>query len=120
MTDIFDAMIMCKECKREMQSTIVEKSGLELRAVKCSSCGDMIIHPADVQSYAHFNDIKGKTFAVKLRAVGNSHAISIPKEIVSFLDEMKSVHKEMNDMVRLCFKDFDTLSVRFGSYGDGR
>lgn len=120
MTDIFDTKILCKNCNKEMKQTIVERDGAELRAVRCSDCGDVIIHPADLNSFEHFKDLKGKTFNVKLRVVGNSHAISIPKEIINFMNEMNRVHsdarREMDDMVRLCFEDFRRLSVVFGDF----
>ncbi len=114
--DIFDAQILCKHCKQEMQKKIVDKEGFELRAVECPVCGQQIIHPADVNGLEHFKNLQHKTFSVKLRMVGNSHAISIPKEIVDFINEQhRSMRTEMDDMVRLCFEDFDTLRVRFGS-----
>ena len=118
MTDIFDAKIMCKNCNVEMKPVIVKKNGLELRAVECARCDDKIIHPADLNGMEKFKDLKGKTFSVKLRMVGNSHAISIPKEIVDFMNEMNRMHSEtrsqMDDMVRLCFEDFRKLSLNFG------
>ncbi len=115
MTDIFDAKITCKNCDVEMEKGNVHKNGLELRAVVCPECGDKIIHPKDMETYEHYNNLKGKTFNVKLRMVGNSHAISIPKEIVDFVNEMHGhMRKDMDEMVRLCFDDFQKLSVRFG------
>ncbi len=116
MTDIFDARILCKNCGIEMKPVIINRNGFELRAVKCLKCGDKIIHPADLNVQEHFNGLKGKTFSVKLRMVGNSHAVSIPKEIVNFINERhKEMKKQMDDMVRLCFEDFDRLSLRFGN-----
>jgi NAD-dependent SIR2 family protein deacetylase len=121
MTDIFDAKISCKNCDSEMQKGYIEKRGMQIRAVKCGKCGDKIIHPADLSCLENFKDLRGKEFNVKLRVVGNSHAISIPKEIVNFINDqhrqmnsMESVEKEMNDMVRLCLEDFHKLSLRFG------
>ncbi len=114
MTDIFDAKVLCPKCNEEMQKVIVDKKGFELRAIKCNKCGEEIIHPADINAMEHYKDLKGKNFHVKLRVVGNSHAISIPKEIVDFINE---VHRDMEsemDRVRLCFEDFGTLSVHFG------
>lgn len=114
MTDIFDAKIMCKNCNKEMQSTIVHRNGLELRAVQCPECGDKIVHPADLNAQEQFKDLKDKTFNVKLRVVGNSHAISIPKEIIDFISErQKEMKRNMDDMVKLCFDDFDTLKLSF-------
>jgi hypothetical protein len=56
--------------------------------------------------------------------VGNSHAISIPKEIVDLINEQhrmmseqhKRISKEMEDMVKLAFDDFGSLKVTF--WGD--
>ena len=115
MTDIFDTKILCKNCNTQMGRGVVKRDGAELRAVKCSECGDVIIHPADLNSLEQFRDLKGKTFNVKLRMVGNSHAISIPKEIIDFMSDMhRTARREMDDMVRLCFEDFRNLRLQFG------
>lgn len=115
MTDIFDAKIMCKNCNKEMRKGFVNNGGVNLRAVQCVGCGDKIVHPADLLCLEHYKGLKGKVFNVKLRMVGNSHAVSIPKEIVSFMNEMHAnTRKEMDDMVRLCFEDFGRLSLMFG------
>lgn len=120
MTDIFDAKILCKKCNKEMKLVIVNRNGLELRAVECLHCKDKIIHPADLNAQEHFKDLRDKKFNVKLRMVGNSHAISIPKEIVDFMNgrqrEMNGLHRmhrNMDNMVRLWFDDFDTLKMGF-------
>ncbi len=116
MTDIFETTILCRNCEKPMQPSIVSRNGLELRAVQCAKCRDTIIHPADLNSMEQFKDLRGKTFSVKLRMIGNSHAISIPKEIVDFVNEQhRHMKKRMDEMVRLCFEDFDTLKVRFGN-----
>ena len=53
-----------------------------------------------------------------MRLVGNSYAVSIPKEIVSFINqinnEMNKNTRMMDDMVRLCFEDFGKVSLNFG------
>ena len=117
MTDIFDNPILCRNCKVEMQKTIVKKNGFELRAIECPRCHEQIIHPADINASEQYKDLKEKTFSVKLRMVGNSHAISIPKEIVEFMGEVQKMHsdmkKEMDNMVRLCFEDFGNLRINF-------
>jgi hypothetical protein len=115
MVDIFDQKIVCRKCDKEMKKNVVIKRGVELRAVKCIGCGDAIVHPADQNCLEHYMGLKGKTYNVKLRVVGNSHAISIPKEIINFMNEMhKGMSREMDDMVRLCFDDFQKLSLKFG------
>ncbi|MEM4271844.1 MAG: hypothetical protein QXD13_02045 [Candidatus Pacearchaeota archaeon] len=122
--DIFDAKIMCKKCNVQMKPQIVEKEGVQLRAVQCEKCKEKIIHPADLNCLNKFNDLKGKNFSVKLRMVGNSHAISIPKEIIDFMNEqhriMRERHKEMrkrmSDMVKLAFEDFGKISLNFNDF----
>jgi hypothetical protein len=121
MTDIFDTKIMCKNCNVQMKPKVLEKDGLQLRAVECGKCKDKIIHPADLNCFNKFNDLKGKTFNVKLRMVGNSHAVSIPKEIVDLITEQhklmgeqhKRISRDMAEMVKLAFDDFGKLSLNF-------
>src|SRR3990167_11194169 len=110
MTDIFDNTILCRNCNGKMERAKVAKSGFLLRAVVCPECGSKIIHPNDEQEYLKFINLRNKEFRVKMRLVGNSYAVSIPKEIVSFIREQEKI---MNDMVRLCFEDSGKLSLDF-------
>jgi ssDNA-binding Zn-finger/Zn-ribbon topoisomerase 1 len=110
MTDIFDNKILCKKCDKQMKKTKISKNGFLLRAVVCPKCNSKIIHPVDEQEYNKYIDLKNKEFRVKMRLVGNSYAVSIPKEIVSFMNEQKRM---MDEMVKLCFEDFGKLSLRF-------
>jgi DNA-directed RNA polymerase subunit RPC12/RpoP len=124
--DIFDAKILCKKCGMEMKQKTIEKEGAQLRAVECPKCKDKIIHPADLNCLNDYRGLKGKPFAVKLRIVGNSHAISIPKELFDFMNEQrrlmseqhKSLDHEMGEMVRLALESFGRLSLRFGEVYD--
>jgi len=111
MTDIFDNTILCSKCDVKMKKAEVTKNGFILRAVICPKCSSIIIHPSDEQEHNKFINLKNKDFRVKMRLVGNSYAVSIPKEIVSFIREQEKV---MDDMVRLCFEDFGRLSLNFG------
>ena len=86
------------------------KNRFIFRVMVCPKCGDKIIHPVDEQEYNKFINLKNKEFKVKMRLVGNSYAVSIPKEIVSFMREQE---KMMDEMVRLCFEDFGRLSLNF-------
>ena len=116
MKDIFDATIFCKECNEEMQKVQVKKNGFVLRLVVCQDCGEKIIHPFDEQEYNKFISLKNKEFRVKMRLVGNSYAVSIPKEIVSFI---RAQEKMMDDMVKLCFEDSGRLSLSFNELKKG-
>ena len=111
MVDLFDNTILCSKCDVKMKKAEVTKNGFLLRAVVCPRCNSVIIHPSDEQEYNKFISLKNKDFRVKMRLVGNSYAVSIPKEIVSFIREQAKI---MDDMVRLCFEDFGRLSLNFG------
>jgi hypothetical protein len=95
-----------------MQKTNVSKNGFLLRAVICPDCGHKIIHPVDEQEYNKFINLRNRDFRVKMRLVGNSYTVSIPKEIVCFMREQE---KRMDDMVRLCFEEMGRLSLNFGN-----
>ena len=115
MADIFDNTILCKNCNNKMEKSIINKNGFQLRAISCKNCKEQIIHPADLTNINNYNNIKNKTYNVKLRIIGNSHAISIPKEIVQFIYNQE---KAKDNMVRLCFEDMHRLSLRFGGHQD--
>lgn len=112
-TDIFDNQILCKTCSTTMRPIEITRNGLVLRAVECPKCNLNIIHPKDEQEYKNFIILKKKQFSVKMRFVGNSYAVSIPKEIVDFMKEQEKI---MDDMVKLCFEDFGRLRLEFGCY----
>ena len=131
MTDIFDNQILCKKCNVRMKKIKIVKNGFLLRAMMCPKCHAKIIHPLDEQEYSKFINLKNKTFHVKMRLVGNSYAVSIPKEIVLFIREqnqkfftpsLKDIKQEqekiMHNMVRLCLDDIGRLSVNFTEGND--
>mgnify|MGYP000610226153 CR=1 FL=1 len=111
MPDIFENPILCKKCNIKMKQIETWKNGFLLRAVKCSSCGARIFHPKDEIDYQNFINLKNKTFKVKMRIVGNSYAVSIPKEIVDFIHEQEKI---MSDIVKLTFNDSKRLNLIFG------
>jgi hypothetical protein len=95
-----------------MNQIDISKNGFILRAVECPKCNARIIHPKDEQEYNNFINLRKKQFNVKMRFVGNSYAVSIPREIVNFMKEQEKI---MDDMVRLCFEDFGRISLNFGA-----
>jgi len=111
MADIFENTILCKNCNIKMKQAKLIRNGFEMRALVCERCGNKIIHPQDEKEYNNFLNLRGKVFRVKMRIVGNSYAVSIPKEIVEFI---KVQEKIMNDMVSLCFNDAKELKLMFG------
>ena len=111
MTDIFDTKIMCKKCSAEMHKGETFRDGFRLKMVECRNCGDRIIHPHDMNEYNNFMHLKNKIFKVKMRLVGNSYAVSIPREIVNFIKEQERI---MDNMVRMCFDSAKRLNITFG------
>ncbi|HJZ18502.1 MAG TPA: hypothetical protein VJ208_00140 [Candidatus Nanoarchaeia archaeon] len=109
--DIFDNTILCKDCNKKMEKAQLVKNGFIFRAVVCPNCNEKIVHPVDEQNYHKFTNLRNKEFSVKMRLVGNSYAVSIPKEIVSFMNTQKRI---MDDMVKLCFEEMGRLSLSFG------
>lgn len=110
MIDVFDQKILCKNCDKPMEKSQIEKKGFILRAIICPRCNERIIHPVDEEKYLKFINLKNKQFIVKMRLVGNSYAVSIPREIVNYIQHQEKI---MNNMVRLCFEDFGRLSLNF-------
>ena len=110
-TDIFNNTILCGTCNTEMNKIQFIRNGFVLRAFDCPSCHNKIIHPKDEQEFQDFINLKKKQFNVKMRFVGNSYAVSIPREIVDFMREQE---KMMDNMVRLCFEEFGRISLNFG------
>ena len=112
-TDIFDNRIVCKKCNVTMKPSQIIKSNFILRIVECPMCDTKIIHPKDEQEYSNFVNLRKKQFNVKMRFVGNSYAVSIPKEIVNFMKEQEKV---MDNMVQMCFEEFGRLRIDFACH----
>ncbi len=112
MTDIFENKILCNKCSKVMKPILISKNGFNLRAVRCENCNETLVHPADKQEYEDFMRLKQKEFNVKMRMVGNSYAVSIPREIVDFMQEQENI---MNSMVRLCFEEAGRISMKFNT-----
>ena len=112
MEDLFDHTILCNKCNKKMKAGLLSRNGFNLRAVKCEQCGKSIVHPEDKKEYEEFIRLKQKEYNVKMRMVGNSYAVSIPREIVDFMQEQESI---MNNMVKLCFEEAGKISLDFDS-----
>ncbi|PIO08785.1 hypothetical protein COU59_00170 [Candidatus Pacearchaeota archaeon CG10_big_fil_rev_8_21_14_0_10_34_12] len=115
MQDIFEHAVLCMKCDKKMEDSFISRNGFNLRIKKCAHCGDFIVHPDDKAEYENFVRLKKKEYEVKMRMVGNSYAISIPREIVDFMKEQENM---INNMVRLSFQDFGKLNLMFNT-GNG-
>ena len=116
MPDLFESTsIVCNECNKKMSRITILKDGFRMRAWHCPECGKKVYHPSDVEEYKKFRELKQRPFQVKLRVVGNSYTVSIPKQIINFMqDEENKMQKHMNEMVNLCFEEAGRLSLMFG------
>ena len=110
MKDIFDQIVMCNNCNIRTNKKYVIKEGFKLRVLECPKCEDIIYHPSDLRDYEDYKKLKNLDFNVKLRMVGNSFCVSIPKEIIDFHREME---KEFNDLVRLSLDGPGKISMFF-------
>lgn len=110
MVDIFENTILCKNCNKKMQPMQITKNGFQLRVLECKKCKNKIIHPNDLQEYKEFQNLHRKNFKVKLRFVGNSYAVSIPREIINFMNEQEN---QMKKIVNLCLEDLGRISLNF-------
>jgi hypothetical protein len=110
MNDIFENPILCKNCKKQMNKATLVKNNFSMRALKCLHCNNFIIHPTDEAEYKHFLNLRKKDFNVKLRLVGNSYTVSIPREIVNFINEQDKI---IDEIVKLNFEGMRKLSLVF-------
>jgi len=117
MPDFFDEVISCSQCGKKMSKNKINKNGFEIRFLECKKCKKKIYHPADIEEYKRFSRLKQRPFSVKLRMVGNSYTVSIPREIINFQRQMhKEMEKhidEMNKFVRLCMEGPRKISLMF-------
>ena len=113
MEDIFNNPILCNECKLETINKTIVQDGFELRAKVCPHCKKEIYHPLDFEEFKNFNKIRNKQFQVKLRYVGNSYTVSIPKEIIDFQEEFNTLNREMNKLIKMTLEEPEKLSLFF-------
>jgi len=95
-----------------MKPELISKNGFNLRCLKCEKCNEIIVHPADKAEYENFIRLKQKEFEVKMRMVGNSYAISIPREIVDFMKDQENM---INNMVKLSFQEAGKINLLFNT-----
>ncbi|RME54567.1 hypothetical protein D6777_03355 [Candidatus Woesearchaeota archaeon] len=107
MEDVYDATLVCNKCNVETTKSYVIKDGFKIRIWACPRCKKKWYHPKDMEDYNEFRKLKKRDFEVKLRPVGNSWAISIPKEIIQF----ENVHE--TKVIRMCMDEPGKLNIYF-------
>ena len=126
--DLFEHTVLCSKCDKKMKKIVVNRNGFNLRALECPECGQRTYHPSDLEEFHKYSQLKNQNFKVKLRQVGNSYAVSIPRELLDFFsgfdeerNEMNNVHKiheKMERMVTLALEQANKLSLSFGGADD--
>ncbi|MFH0752109.1 MAG: hypothetical protein V1914_00765 [archaeon] len=103
MADIYDNTILCNKCEEKLQKAHAIRGGFKLRSWWCPNCKEQTIHPADETIHRQFIELKKREFEVKLRQIGNSWAVSIPKEIIRFQEvkETKIIRMNMEEPGKL-------------------
>ncbi len=106
MQDIYNTTIICDSCNGKTQKSYVTKEGFDIRTWHCMRCNKQWYHPSDVEAYKEFLQLKKKDFQVKLREVGNSWIVSIPKEIIRFeeIQATKMVKLSMDEPGKVILK----------------
>lgn len=123
--DLFDHTVLCSKCSKKMKKLLVERSGFRMRALECPECGQRTYHPSDIEEFNKYSQLQKQNFQVKLRRVGNSYTVSIPKELIDFFEDFErpemDIHKtmkedmeRMNRMVTLALEHANKLSLSFG------
>ncbi len=110
MEDIFENIILCNNCNLKTDKLITLKDNFKLRKWVCNNCNKEWYHPGDLQEYNEFKELKNKKFQVKLRKVGNSHTISIPREIIEFEEEFQ---RAVNEILDINLEEPRKLSIYF-------
>ena len=109
MEDLYNTSIICDACNEKTNKVIVDRTGFKLRGWECPGCKKVWTHPSDQQEYDKFKQIKKKEFNVKLRMVGNSYTVSIPREIIEF----ENLEKELNNLINMSLEEPGKLSIFF-------
>ncbi len=107
MADIYDTTLLCDECKTQLQKSFTIKNGFKMRSWHCPKCNKQWIHPKDEEEYKQYIELKRREFEVKLRQVGNSWSVSIPKEVIRFEEVTKT------EIVRMSMDEPGKLTIFF-------
>ena len=110
MTDLFNTTILCENCNQKTTKGEIFRDGFRLRYWECKDCNKKWFHPLDEEECKNFQALKQKEFQVKLRMVGNSYAVSIPREIIDFEEEFNS---ELNKLIHMNLEEPGKISIFF-------
>ncbi len=116
MKDLFDAEVYCNKCNVKTKKSYQLRDGFRLRFFECPKCKQRWYHPIDLKEYEEFKSLKKRTFNVKLRMVGNSFSVTIPREIIDFEERFAQLEKEVDKILRLSLEAPGKLSLYFRKF----
>ena len=106
--DIYSTILLCDNCNKKTEKSFSIKDGFKIRSWECSDCDKHWEHPQDLEDYKKFFSLKQKNFQVKLRMVGNSYTISIPREIIEYTEI-----RETGRLVNLSLENPEKVTLFF-------
>ena len=115
--DLFNHPILCNSCTALTNLGSINREGFQIRTLECPQCEKIIYHPLDIKEYEKFKKLKNKDFGVKLRFVGNSYCVSIPRQIIRYFE-----HESQNKKtVKMSIEGPDKIVMYFSEeiYKDG-
>lgn len=104
MNDLFDHTVLCQNCQQSMSRKKLLQEGFPLRFWECADCHSKVIHPGDAKDFEEYQRLRNQQFNVKLRMVGNSFCISIPREIIYFHQELQRVQQQAHQQIQREFQ----------------
>lgn len=113
MKTISNAQINCPNCNKETAKAQEIIEGFRLRFHQCPKCHEKFYISNDLKEFEEFKKIRQRHFQVKLRTVGNSFTVTIPKEIIDFEERFKQMEHEMNKMMNLSLEEPGKVSLYF-------
>lgn len=84
MRDVWEEHLICSKCNKKTDKIIINRENFNIRTWKCKQCRKYWPHPLDNKKFEEWKKVKNLTFKVKIREVGNSAVVSMPKEILNF------------------------------------
>ena len=71
MSDLFDNIILCKNCNKKMTPTKVDRNGFHLRAIECKKCGNKKV--SGPNCYMYDPDREAVAMRKKFRKICGQH-----------------------------------------------